>query len=422
MAKRPTSVTAVCWILIASEGISLIFSIWILANPNPTAKQMATELMSRSPIPISVQYLQMHAGFLIGVVSGIAMLRGRNWGRLLYIGWRVLGYIFDFVAYPMSMGIIPGLVVFIVFTVILFQPKANEYFSAGPPENDVWPTFMFRAVNMRKVSSIICYILAGAFFAGASRLASMSVPSITSEYFTIFKCFMIALALFPAFLLLLFALWLTRFHKWKDYAGIVLLSASGVSAFEMLSSFFWVVPPELEKYVPAGAKAFSTDYLTGTVYILALGLIGVFLVISGRKATLGQSSGQSWFRDKDATGFRSTGNEWKVIENIQSEPKPQSHDQLSVRGVSILGFKPNSRAREAGLINGDVIIEYDGAGNLTTDTLADLTAKKGQQGTPARVVFLRGGQEHSIVVSPGSLGISVLDTSVHSLSGHHSSE
>ncbi|MEJ2157723.1 MAG: hypothetical protein P8X96_20535 [Desulfobacteraceae bacterium] len=124
MNKRPTSITVVCWILIALGGISIISSVFSFNNP------VTRELLSKSPIPVNIQYLMMFAGLVITLVCGIAMLKGRNWARLLYVGWSVVAFIIGLATSPMKAMLIPGLIIFIIFAVLLFRPKANAYFKA----------------------------------------------------------------------------------------------------------------------------------------------------------------------------------------------------------------------------------------------------------------------------------------------------
>jgi hypothetical protein len=128
MNKRPTSVTVVCWIMIVLSGISLITS--TMTMDDPTAK----ELMSRSPIPITIQYIMMYAAILVMLISGIAMLRGQNWARFLYVIWSVIGFAIGLATSPMKLVMIPGIVVFIVIAFFLFRSKANEYFRARGAE------------------------------------------------------------------------------------------------------------------------------------------------------------------------------------------------------------------------------------------------------------------------------------------------
>jgi hypothetical protein len=123
MMKRPTSVSVIAWILIVTSGISLLTSTVSLNNP------MARELMAKSLLPVPLQFVMLYVGLLITIVSGIAMLKGQNWARFLYVGWSAIGFVIGILTSPMKAAMIPGLVVFAVLTFFLFRPKPNEYFS-----------------------------------------------------------------------------------------------------------------------------------------------------------------------------------------------------------------------------------------------------------------------------------------------------
>lgn len=121
--KRPTSVSVIAWILIVMSAISLLTSTVSLNNP------MARELMAKSLLPVPLQFVMLYVGLLITIVSGIAMLKGQNWARFLYVGWSAIGFVIGILTSPMKAAMIPGLVVFAVLTFFLFRPKPNEYFS-----------------------------------------------------------------------------------------------------------------------------------------------------------------------------------------------------------------------------------------------------------------------------------------------------
>jgi hypothetical protein len=130
MKKRPTSITVIAWILIVMGGISLIASTISLNNP------MAKELMNRSPIPIPIQYAMMYVGLLITLISGIAMLKGQNWARFLYVIWSIIGFVIGIATSPMKVAMIPGFVLFLIVAFFLFRPKANEYFAGTEVQSD----------------------------------------------------------------------------------------------------------------------------------------------------------------------------------------------------------------------------------------------------------------------------------------------
>jgi len=85
---------------------------------------------------------------------------------------------------------------------------------------------------------------------------------------------------------------------------------------------------------------------------------------------------------------------------------------VPVSGIVILDLTPKSDAKKAGMVRGDVIIEYDGARDLTTEKFLALTARTKKDKTHPIVVFVRDGYEYSLRLPSGSLGISVMDTTV----------
>ena len=134
MKPRPTSITVISWILIVLGVISLITSTVALNNP------MAKELMARSPIPLPVQYAMLYVGLLVTIISGVAMLKALNWGRLLYVIWSAAGFVISFAFSPMKIAMIPGVLLYLVVVFFLFRPKANQFFAGIYTQNGAQDT------------------------------------------------------------------------------------------------------------------------------------------------------------------------------------------------------------------------------------------------------------------------------------------
>ncbi|MEW6406259.1 MAG: hypothetical protein AB1649_31115 [Chloroflexota bacterium] len=83
------------------------------------------------------------------------------------------------------------------------------------------------------------------------------------------------------------------------------------------------------------------------------------------------------------------------------------------KGVSLIRFGQDSVAEKAGMQKGDVIIEYDGVGNLTIETLPALTTKPRLAGTKVHVTFWRRNSKYSLTLPAGPLGISAIDATIH---------
>lgn len=123
MGERPKSVTIIAWFLIVSGVISVFTSLSSLNNP------MVKELMSKSPLPIPLQYAMMIIGLAVSVICGIGMLKGQGWARLLYVTWGAIGILISLITCPSKTVIIPGLIIFIIIAFFLYRPASNQYFS-----------------------------------------------------------------------------------------------------------------------------------------------------------------------------------------------------------------------------------------------------------------------------------------------------
>lgn len=130
MKNRPTSISVIAWFLIVMGGISLITTTVMINNP------MMNDVMSKSSIPIPIQHAMSYLGLLIMIVSGIAMLKGCNWARFLYIIWNIIGFFVGIATSPMKAAMIPGFVFFLVIAFFLFRPKANIFFLSAEESND----------------------------------------------------------------------------------------------------------------------------------------------------------------------------------------------------------------------------------------------------------------------------------------------
>jgi hypothetical protein len=131
MKPRPTSVTVIAWILIVVGCLALITTTFSLSLSNPQVR----DLMARSPIPIPVQYVISYAGLAVMIASGVGMLKGQNWARLLYVIWTAVSILLGLATAPVRVMLIPGVILYGVIVFFLFRPKANQYFteSEAPP-------------------------------------------------------------------------------------------------------------------------------------------------------------------------------------------------------------------------------------------------------------------------------------------------
>ncbi len=127
MKTRPKSLTVVCWYLIVSGVwgfVGLLIARGYMNDPKTTET-----LEKLSHLPLYVQYGMGAITLIVSLVSGISMLRGKNWARVLYVSWHVIAMAISFAASPNKVIFIPGTILFIVILFFLFNAKANRYFS-----------------------------------------------------------------------------------------------------------------------------------------------------------------------------------------------------------------------------------------------------------------------------------------------------
>jgi multisubunit Na+/H+ antiporter MnhG subunit len=123
MNSRPKSVTVICWFLIVTGCLSLVTSAMTYDNPD------IVKVMELSTIPVSIQYMLMIVGVAITTVSGIGMLYGKNFARILYVGWSLLAIVFSLLTSPVKAMMTPAIFVFLIITFFLFRKNSNIYFS-----------------------------------------------------------------------------------------------------------------------------------------------------------------------------------------------------------------------------------------------------------------------------------------------------
>ena len=128
MRKRPIALTIIGWMLIVM-GIFAVFG----TSANLKDPQVI-EYMRQSPLPLSFQYAILAVGVMIMTFSGLGILKGKNWARLLYVGWGLFSFLMSLAIGTMQASMIPGLIFFLVIAYFLFRQDAHSYFS--PPEND----------------------------------------------------------------------------------------------------------------------------------------------------------------------------------------------------------------------------------------------------------------------------------------------
>jgi hypothetical protein len=126
MNDRPISIAVIACILLFIAAFDLFGALATIFMVNLPAIQ---ETIAKNSIPAPMDYLMTFTGAIILIVSGIFMLRGANWARLLYICWGAFNLVIALFTSPAKSTLIPGVVLYLIVVFFLLRPKASAYFS-----------------------------------------------------------------------------------------------------------------------------------------------------------------------------------------------------------------------------------------------------------------------------------------------------
>lgn len=122
MKARPLSVTIIAWVLIVLGVIGLA-GLALTSN-----SQLALSIMSQSPMSLQMQMIVGAISAVVSVACGVAILKGKDWGRTVYVVVGALGIVITLVTTPTVSGIALNVAVLAVIAFFLFRAPANEFF------------------------------------------------------------------------------------------------------------------------------------------------------------------------------------------------------------------------------------------------------------------------------------------------------
>lgn len=126
MTQRPLSITIISWILIVLAILGFAGTLLALSVPE------GREVMEEGELPAEAHIAISFIGLAVLVTSGVGMLKGLNWARMLYVAWTGVSLLVGFLTTTAPATLIPPLVFFLVIVFFLFRPAANDYFRRSP--------------------------------------------------------------------------------------------------------------------------------------------------------------------------------------------------------------------------------------------------------------------------------------------------
>jgi hypothetical protein len=115
MEQRPRSITIVSWLFIIFGSVALLSGLLPLGEV--TFAQRLSELKG---------HWMVHLVRILGIVSGVFMLRGRNWARWLLVVWIAIHIVIS--ALHSALLLLMHVSIFAVVLYFVFRPRSSSYF------------------------------------------------------------------------------------------------------------------------------------------------------------------------------------------------------------------------------------------------------------------------------------------------------
>ncbi|MBM3324525.1 MAG: hypothetical protein FJY66_02525 [Calditrichaeota bacterium] len=129
--KRPAVVTIVAWVIILLSCLSLLSSLLTpLALMSPEGRQKFEET-GQSVASILIWGIVAGA---VGLVCGIAIFNGANWGRVLYLVFTPVSMVLQWVLYGFKPMSFVGIGIYAVILILLTTSAASQFFGRQPEQ------------------------------------------------------------------------------------------------------------------------------------------------------------------------------------------------------------------------------------------------------------------------------------------------
>lgn|SRR2546422_167527 len=125
--SRPTSITIISWLFIIGGGLSLVQVPWVISKPEV---QRILEVMTPG-MSVTMSVAISTVGSVVSLISGVAMLKGHNWGRLLYLCYTPIATVPIWIIYGFHLVYIYSIVLYIIVLVFLTRQAASTFFGGA---------------------------------------------------------------------------------------------------------------------------------------------------------------------------------------------------------------------------------------------------------------------------------------------------
>lgn len=124
---RPTSITIIAWMIIATSGVNALMMLFV--EFHPPAQERLYRALADSPIPVPAQIFLGFLGLAISIVCALYMLKGAGWARVVYLSWGVVGLLAGIVNLGSVQRMLPGAAILAATAFFLTRKTANAFFT-----------------------------------------------------------------------------------------------------------------------------------------------------------------------------------------------------------------------------------------------------------------------------------------------------
>lgn len=271
--KRPASVTAIGWFILIGGIVSLtcIPVVWAIPELQRTVEARGWGLTEGT--------LWTAVGGLINVASGLAILKGLNWGRLLYLIYVPLSLLLFWLLEGFDPLWLTSIPLYVVIFVLLTRPAAAAFFASEAPAR---PRLIQASppVVIRRIASVTLLTI-GVSLVPATLM--LLVVFLSEGLFHLLAVIILAIPIAIAAAVITAGVALWAWNRWRIVLGVVLTVGGGFSALTAAVMPLMMISPEWQALEAPDDAFMHRVILSYVLTALLLAAVGIPLIIAQKR-------------------------------------------------------------------------------------------------------------------------------------------
>ena len=262
--KPPLSVTVIGWFLMVTATLGLVVTPCTLRMPE------FQRIYEAAGVSDAAALLWTLLGHAVTLISGIAIFKGHNWGRVLYIFFTPVSMVGSGFIFGFGLFYVLSVIVYMVFLLLLTRSAPAAFFKRAPAAE---ARLEEQKGMLRKIGGVVLLIIGGSF------IICLFLPSIFVFQFEEVVAGGLVLLVFAGLATPLMAggIGLWGWRRWRIVLGVVVTVVGAVVVLCAMSiplvmhsrEWEWLGGPEISHLVKPTLKVSA---LFGAL-LLALGIL-----------------------------------------------------------------------------------------------------------------------------------------------------